>query len=1593
MAPFKTLLPRLLRRDHRDRDQTSGKDQDRQNKSSNTPTRPESRSTYPFKTPDRHLSQNLWNLAYDSLQGGETDGLVKEYLECITVANADGNNPVVTGDMTDYDQRQECMRTLVERGQAKTARAVKASGRIGAFAENVLSMNEIVSPILSGVPQAAPAALPWAGVCIVLQILANPGKASQSNLQGMTSVVSRMEWYCNFADELLDKDEDPVFIPVMEQLKSKVVALYKAILSYQMESVCSYYRRQESVFFHALWNSTEWEEALGKVETAEKDLLADWNQVDHASAAKLRERLLKANEDVLHELGDIRQTLWDYTANQRRAEHNGIRRQILADLRITNPQDDMMRIKKENGEDITDDTWKWALENAGFKAITNWDENTSSPGSLLYIKGSAGSGKTMLLIAVLQFLSQQSAMLSPTLCFSFCQSSTRTDNMAAVLKCLMWMLLLQQPELLSHIEAEYNDGGPSPFSDNNASVALSRIFSNMISAAKPVLLVIDALDECDSGLNDLMIVIFTSLQRSRNVRWIVTSRPEIDFNEFLTYSFKPQGAGLAMRSNLIELDIQQNVHRLERYIQQKLTDLRSSRFVDYDENDLVTIENTVRQKADNNFLWVSLVFRDLKDQDPEYALDHIENYPKGLEKLYIYKFDRLRRRQKNGDEKMSHCFDILRAVSLLYALPIPVSELKTLLPQSKFNIQVAMQDCNSFLTLNANNINVSHKSAAAFLKSEDCNLHDLTTVGHRSLFESSSYQLSRTLKRDMYSLENKPDGPSVRFDDILPPIIDPLVLIRYSCVFWLDHLRDAMKNLRGQDSDFLCIQALDFLKSHFLHWVEGITLMKQISAVITSIKRLQVEITQSSKKIEQHSDDLSVQFYGFVQEAEQFIIHSRSMIEKAPLQIYGGALVFSPSGCLTKIHFWKERLKCIGDLSGLNDGSGLPKCWPQYRQAVSIDNELIRRVSFSADGKMLAARSSFGEGSVQLWAVDIFTATATLGQRLIQEKFQGPSLLHFSHSGHLLAASEAGGDTIYVWTTHSSTATATLKATLMDYGDSVESVAFSADEKSLISSHKNGDVRVWRIDSISAHSAHSAECKYVISPCGDRTDDYMLGLWSFDLSPTGTHFATHVPGEDIIIWRLNVKTGLYARWKSLPGDGKRLKTVAFSTDEQKIAVFWSRSCAFFALNPDNMFELSEQWECPSDQDIDEVTWTPDLSRIAFSYGWDQTIITILDVHKNSSFSENSLTATPGVGPTVLSLSPNGRILASGTPGGSVLFWDMRDLRSIGSRDKPFSSKTPNCVRFMPGTKQLVTCHERFCRIDESSSETDDDSFSTEAYTCEVDICLWNISSGEEFTTIELHKSLRVNEFPPLHDQNPVSGLLDPVLSPDGSLLAFTWKDTISVHFVDLLPTSQPFFIRSPEFVDIQSPLAFSPDGTLLGIPHPSRRAIELWHLDIENKTANPIQRLESPRTGQYYSEFCGLVFSPDSKTLAALTCARIFIWRRDDETEGFRLHRALHFPHDYLPSIPSFTPDGSFIILGPDVVSIEDITEDDVYQPFECGMEYRKDGSSAFSWICDRGKELLCVPQDSVSWISSYRNEVALIHHDNEISYLSFKLD
>ncbi|KAI1384079.1 NACHT domain-containing protein [Hypoxylon trugodes] len=275
----------------------------------------------------------------------------------------------------------------------------------------------------------------------------------------------------------------------------------------------------------------------------------------------------------------------------------------LMDLRVTDPRDDKTRIERDKGG-LFVGSYVWILENDEF---IQWDNDAKQ--RLLWIKGDPGKGKTMLLCGLIDELSSDRwrgprTSASPT--FFFCQAADERINTArSVLRSLIYLLVTNQPSLISHIRPSYSHAKEKLFTDVNAWEAMSKILGSILedSSFKNTYIIIDALDECIVGLDLLLDLIVQKSLSCSCVKWIVSSRnwPNID---------KPLNVATQKTSICLELNPESISAAVTAYISFKVSQL--SKLQKYNDDTRDVVKQHLLSHANDTFFWVALVCQNLE---------------------------------------------------------------------------------------------------------------------------------------------------------------------------------------------------------------------------------------------------------------------------------------------------------------------------------------------------------------------------------------------------------------------------------------------------------------------------------------------------------------------------------------------------------------------------------------------------------------------------------------------------------------------------------------------------------------------------------------------------------------------------------------------------------------------------------------------------------------------------------------------------------------------------------------------------------------------------------------------------------------------
>ena len=640
-----------------------------------------------------------------------------------------------------------------------------------------------------------------------------------------------MKWYSSLSKLLLEKtfEQSEVFMELRGQLTIQILNLYKALLKYIIKTTCKYDRNPALEFLRGVVKLDDWTGSLDEINKAEGDVKAAASDYGVRQSNSYLEILVNIQLDDAQ--GKITQSLC-----------------------VTDMSSEIQSLQKRK-DDLLVDSYKWILDNDDYREFTDWHNSRR----LLWIRGDAGKGKTMLLIGIIRELTTQldTHFDKSHLSYFFCQGTdARLNTATSILRGLIWMLLRQERSLIRHLDV-FKDHGTTLFESRTAFYNLKKILQSMIEdeVLERAYLIVDALDECkkeEPGRSQLLELISESSKTNSKLKWLVSSRNEPDIKYILEED--------TTRSSLsLEINAQSVAGAVEVYIDYKMKGLAETYEVKYKarkdpgiHEQLLKVQDDVgkelRRKANGTFLWVALVFKQIGRCEANKVVKLVQEIPSELSDVYG---QMMRQVDQLDDDDSEFCKNVILTMVNSYR-PLHLSELVALadLPQLAVHEEIVSR-CG-LLTIRDDDDTVYfvHQSAKDYLTKDPktgilskISPHGLAE-GHRRIVLQSLATMSTTLRRNIYGLES----PGCQIMEIQSPDPDPLSSIGYVCIYWIDHICH-LYEIGGGLNDRVAIQddgPIDiFMKKHFLHWLEALSLLRSMSTAVIKIKMLVDSLTVS----------------------------------------------------------------------------------------------------------------------------------------------------------------------------------------------------------------------------------------------------------------------------------------------------------------------------------------------------------------------------------------------------------------------------------------------------------------------------------------------------------------------------------------------------------------------------------------------------------------------------------------------------------------------------------------------------------------------------------------------------------------------------
>ncbi|KZT38410.1 WD40 repeat-like protein [Sistotremastrum suecicum HHB10207 ss-3] len=579
--------------------------------------------------------------------------------------------------------------------------------------------------------------------------------------------------------------------------------------------------------------------------------------------------------------------------------------------------------------------------------ISEWvtSPNPSGGASLLWLKGFAGSGKSAIAHTSAHLFSPSRRLGSSFIFDASRASERRAEIVFRTISRDLAGVNRQWKTCLTKIIRE------NPDLRHTSSVR--RQFEHLLLAPAlqlefigPILIVIDALDECGGALEakrELLAILATRISElPSNFRILLTSRPERDIEEAL--SGKDHIAVVDMQ----ELDETAADNDLTTYYKTRLGHLTDMENV-WPNQSWIPI---LVRRSERLFQWAFTACEFVLYAPGREASESLEMLVSssrldGIDNLYsgilhnIFGFT-------EEDQRLSRFRSVLGRV-LTVREPLTVSALSKLHGEHEGagavkSIVRFMGSLLSGVSDEESPVQTLHTSFRDYLK--DSRRSKLYHISESSSEVELAHSALRIMNAEL--VFNICDFPSSQLANVDVQNLDDRVRRRislallYSIRFWSGHLS------ASTFSDTLAELLHTFIHGRFLFWLEALSLIKQIDTASAAVR---IMAKWASDR------DAKIRLFG--QDAAKFIAVFGGAIAHSAPHVYISALPFSPRKSLVAKYYSEQYPRT------LVVETGRQPAWTSLEKSISSGTEKIRGVAVSRNGKKIAS-GTWG-GTIQIW--------------------------------------------------------------------------------------------------------------------------------------------------------------------------------------------------------------------------------------------------------------------------------------------------------------------------------------------------------------------------------------------------------------------------------------------------------------------------------------------------------------------------------------------------------------------------------------------------------------------------------------------------
>ncbi|KAJ3078474.1 hypothetical protein HK102_004475 [Quaeritorhiza haematococci] len=965
------------------------------------------------------------------------------------------------------------------------------------------------------------------------------------------------------------------------------------------------------------------------------------------------------------------------------------------------------------------------------KQILQWCQGEREE-RLLWLQGQAGMGKTVVAGYVAEELLKRNLLGSA---YFFKYNVTNRADPSSLIRTLTYNLTKWSTNFAIQL-LEIHRQSPEVIDS-----ALSKVFAKLIlepltsikeSQPKPVVLVIDALDECGiigSRQEILHILASECNQLPHFVKIILTSRPEEDivasFDDMKTKKLEPTHdenmADIRMYSEHI---FRRKWHLQGQALEQVVTKFTESSggvfaWVKY-------VEETLEQRlaaASSGGTATQDIIQDL--------VDHALSLPGDMSELYDKSF----RDDIWLDPKVIKVLHTLATLSD----PLTPSGISQLLEWDEDEVNKALRNIQPLLSIDPSTqiVRFFHKSVYDYLSdATTCTIPRLLLDARKMNSELAMrciWLMNKRLSRNLCSLPHDVLHENIpHFRDRVTTSIPLGGGLRYACLRWTGHVQTSFHDIEvgssSQDSGLRntlvaareLYKAIEmFLLTHIHHWFEALSLLESFPGAVLSLLQLD-EFWQASIKAD---PALSTEFPSLstmVYDGRRFAQTFGYPVTRCAQQVYISALPLCPTDRLI------SNLERSLDLIDNNNQPrhdmkillGREKTWSPCLMTLFGHQRRINSVAMTPDGRYVVTGS--GDETAKIWDL---TSGKEVRELRGHEKWV-EAVAVTPDARHVVTGS--GDDTAKVWDLASGKEVRELRG----HQGTIKAVAITPDGRYVVTGSIDGTAKIWDFASakemreLRGHEgwvhavAVTPDGRNVVTGSADGTaivwelasgrDVCKLGghedeIYAVAVSPDGQHVVTGSKDTTAKVW--DFASGKELR--ELRGHHEWVNAVAITPDGLHVVTGSIDGTAIMWDLPSGtevgVFYGHEDW-------IMAVAVTPD-ARYLVTGSQDNTA-KVWDIRL--VLSDKKVPALPTHQDQVraVAVTADGRYVATGSNDCTAKLWDLESGDEVGWLFE--HQNWVSAVAFTPDGKHLVT----------AAGNT---------------VVVWDLASGEEVCELRGHR--------------------------------------------------------------------------------------------------------------------------------------------------------------------------------------------------------------------------------------------------------------